>query len=60
MKQTMEQTLTYWELHEIAISLNTHISKLAHSGMMNDAERCIKLKNKVMDTMKNNLCNPNL
>lgn len=49
----MEQTLTYWELHELALSLNTRISKFAHRGMMKDAEDCIKLKNKVMDIMKN-------
>jgi hypothetical protein len=49
----MEQKLSYWELHTLALSLNSRISKFAHSGMMSDALECLELKNKVMDIMKN-------
>jgi hypothetical protein len=49
----MEQKLTYWELHTLALSLNSRISKFAHSGMMSDAMECIQLKNKVMSIMEN-------
>jgi hypothetical protein len=49
----MEQTLTYWELHELALSLNSRISKFAHRGMMKDAEDCIQLKKKILSIMEN-------